>query len=37
AAASSTAAASPAASKLMAEKGIGAGDVAGSGRGGRIT
>ncbi|MDV2238967.1 2-oxoglutarate dehydrogenase complex dihydrolipoyllysine-residue succinyltransferase, partial [Burkholderia pseudomallei] len=36
-AASSTAAASPAASKLMAEKGIGAGDVAGSGRDGRIT
>ncbi|MFY0588719.1 2-oxoglutarate dehydrogenase complex dihydrolipoyllysine-residue succinyltransferase, partial [Burkholderia pseudomallei] len=35
--ASSTAAASPAASKLMAEKGIGAGDVAGSGRDGRIT
>ncbi|MBK3337640.1 2-oxoglutarate dehydrogenase complex dihydrolipoyllysine-residue succinyltransferase, partial [Burkholderia pseudomallei] len=33
----STAAASPAASKLMAEKGIGAGDVAGSGRDGRIT
>ncbi|AAU48851.1 2-oxoglutarate dehydrogenase complex dihydrolipoyllysine-residue succinyltransferase [Burkholderia mallei] len=37
AAASSTAATSPAASKLMAEKGIGAGDVAGSGRDGRIT
>ncbi|CAJ3476559.1 dihydrolipoamide succinyltransferase [Burkholderia pseudomallei] len=37
AAASSTAAESPAASKLMAEKGIGAGDVAGSGRDGRIT
>ncbi|MDV2161412.1 2-oxoglutarate dehydrogenase complex dihydrolipoyllysine-residue succinyltransferase [Burkholderia pseudomallei] len=37
AAAASTAAASPAASKLMAEKGIGAGDVAGSGRDGRIT
>ncbi|AJY41372.1 2-oxoglutarate dehydrogenase complex dihydrolipoyllysine-residue succinyltransferase [Burkholderia humptydooensis] len=31
------AAASPAASKLMAEKGIGAADVAGSGRDGRIT
>ncbi|AGK48021.1 MULTISPECIES: 2-oxoglutarate dehydrogenase complex dihydrolipoyllysine-residue succinyltransferase [Burkholderia] len=37
AAASSAAAASPAASKLMAEKGIGAADVAGSGRDGRIT
>ncbi|VBS85456.1 dihydrolipoamide succinyltransferase [Burkholderia pseudomallei] len=37
AAAAGAAAASPAASKLMAEKGIGAGDVAGSGRDGRIT
>uniref|UniRef100_UPI0023604A8C 2-oxoglutarate dehydrogenase complex dihydrolipoyllysine-residue succinyltransferase n=1 Tax=Burkholderia mallei TaxID=13373 RepID=UPI0023604A8C len=34
---SSTAVTSPAAAKLMAEKGIGAGDVAGSGRDGRIT
>ncbi|AIO66077.1 2-oxoglutarate dehydrogenase complex dihydrolipoyllysine-residue succinyltransferase [Burkholderia oklahomensis] len=37
AAASSAASASPAASKLMAEKGLAAGDVAGSGRDGRIT
>lgn len=37
AAASSTAAAAPSAAKLMAEKGLAAGDVAGSGRDGRIT
>ncbi|VBC47517.1 dihydrolipoamide succinyltransferase [Burkholderia pseudomallei] len=37
AAAAGAADVSPAASKLMAEKGIGAGDVAGSGRDGRIT
>lgn len=37
AAASSTAAAAPSAAKLMAEKGLVAGDVAGSGRDGRIT
>lgn len=37
AAASSTAAAAPSAAKLMAEKGLEAGDVAGSGRDGRIT
>ncbi|WP_179403631.1 2-oxoglutarate dehydrogenase complex dihydrolipoyllysine-residue succinyltransferase [Burkholderia guangdongensis] len=35
--ASSTAAASPSAAKLMAEKGLASGDVAGSGRDGRIT
>ncbi|MFP3663482.1 E3 binding domain-containing protein, partial [Burkholderia sp. SIMBA_043] len=35
--ASSSAAASPAASKLRAEKGLSAGDVAGSGRDGRVT
>lgn len=37
AAASSSAAASPAAAKLLAEKGLSAGDVAGSGRDGRVT
>ncbi|MBR7961139.1 2-oxoglutarate dehydrogenase complex dihydrolipoyllysine-residue succinyltransferase [Burkholderia latens] len=35
--ASSSAAASPAAAKLLAEKGLSAGDVAGSGRDGRVT
>ncbi|WP_175970142.1 2-oxoglutarate dehydrogenase complex dihydrolipoyllysine-residue succinyltransferase [Burkholderia sp. BCC0322] len=37
AAAASSATASPAASKLLAEKGLSAGDVAGSGRDGRVT
>ncbi|RKU02335.1 dihydrolipoyllysine-residue succinyltransferase [Burkholderia sp. Nafp2/4-1b] len=37
AATASSAAASPAASKLLAEKGLSAGDVAGSGRDGRVT
>jgi 2-oxoglutarate dehydrogenase E2 component (dihydrolipoamide succinyltransferase) len=37
AAAASSTAASPAASKLLAEKGLSAGDVAGSGRDGRVT
>ncbi|WP_175819959.1 2-oxoglutarate dehydrogenase complex dihydrolipoyllysine-residue succinyltransferase [Burkholderia sp. BCC0419] len=37
AAASSSAAASPAAAKLLAEKGLSTGDVAGSGRDGRVT
>ncbi|MCM3468632.1 E3 binding domain-containing protein, partial [Staphylococcus lugdunensis] len=35
--ASSSAAASPAAAKLLAEKGLSTGDVAGSGRDGRVT